>query len=185
MPDEPTPTEGGKQETEAPKAEGRTFTQEELDRVVGDRLARERQKYGDYDALKQKAGRLDQLEESQRTELEKAQKRADKAEHERDAAVTRATHHLRASAIMSEASKQNALDPEAVVALLPHDSVTVGDDGQVAGVEEAVSGLLKSKPYLVGSTHSPGPGDGGARAPAPSGDAAADHNQLISTLFGG
>lgn len=62
--------------------EERTFSQAELDQIVGERLARERAKYADYDALKEKAGRLDALEESQKTELQKAQERASAAEEE-------------------------------------------------------------------------------------------------------
>lgn len=40
-----------------------TFTQSDVDRIVADRLARERSKYADYDDLKQKAGQLPTLEE--------------------------------------------------------------------------------------------------------------------------
>lgn len=66
--------------TETP--ETKTFTQTELDHIVGERLAREREKYSDYDALKEKATRLDTLEESQKSELQKATERASAAEAE-------------------------------------------------------------------------------------------------------
>ena len=33
----------------------KTFTQSELDQIIGERLKREREKYPDYDALKEKA----------------------------------------------------------------------------------------------------------------------------------
>lgn len=39
--------------------EPRTFTQEEVNSIVADRLNRERAKYSDYDALKEKANQLD------------------------------------------------------------------------------------------------------------------------------
>ena len=39
--------------------EPRTFTQEEVNSIVADRLNRERAKYSDYDALKEKADQLD------------------------------------------------------------------------------------------------------------------------------
>ena len=51
----------------------KTFTQSQLDAIVADRLKREREKYPDYDDLKAKAARLDELEEANRSELEKAQ----------------------------------------------------------------------------------------------------------------
>lgn len=61
-----------------------TFTQDDLDRIVGERLSRERAKYADYDALREKAARLDQLEEASKTELQKAQEKAEALQQELD-----------------------------------------------------------------------------------------------------
>ena len=60
------------------KTEGseKTFTQAELDAAVENRLARERAKYSDYDALKDKAAKYDQAEEARKSELQKAQESA-------------------------------------------------------------------------------------------------------------
>lgn len=58
------------------------FTQADLDRIVKDRLTREREKYGDYDALKAKADKFDEIEEASKTELQKAQERAQAVEQE-------------------------------------------------------------------------------------------------------
>lgn len=44
-------------------AEERTFTQAELNEIVGDRLARERKKYADYDELKDKAQQLEEIQQ--------------------------------------------------------------------------------------------------------------------------
>lgn len=60
----------------------KTFTQEELDSIIAERLGRERQKYADYDSLKQKAGKYDEQQEANKTELQKATERAEKAEQE-------------------------------------------------------------------------------------------------------
>ena len=38
----------------------KTFTQSELDQIIGERLRREREKYADYDELKGKAEKYDQ-----------------------------------------------------------------------------------------------------------------------------
>lgn len=54
----------------------RTFTQAELDAIVQDRLKRERDKYADYDSLKEKAQQYDEAKEAEKTELEKATERA-------------------------------------------------------------------------------------------------------------
>lgn len=48
----------------------KTFTQEELDAIIAERLGRERQKYADYDSLKQKAGKYDEQQEANKTELQ-------------------------------------------------------------------------------------------------------------------
>ena len=60
----------------------KTFNQSELDAIISDRLKREREKYADYDALKEKATRLDEIEEASKTELQKATERAERLESE-------------------------------------------------------------------------------------------------------
>ena len=62
--------------------EAKTFTQAELDKIVADRLARERQKYAGFEELKTKAAKFDELEESSKTELQKATEKAEKLENE-------------------------------------------------------------------------------------------------------
>lgn len=64
---------------------GKTFTQEQLDAIVQDRLARERAKYTDYDDLKAKAEKFDRIEENSKTELQKAQDSASALKKELDA----------------------------------------------------------------------------------------------------
>lgn len=68
----------GKDEFKAPAS------QEEFDRMVGPRLERERAKFADYDDLKAKASKFDEVEEANKTELQKAADRATEAEKERD-----------------------------------------------------------------------------------------------------
>lgn len=55
-------------------------SQEDLDRIIGERLARERSKFADYTDLKAKAEQFDALEEQNKTELQKALDRAAAAE---------------------------------------------------------------------------------------------------------
>lgn len=68
-------------ENEVP-AEERRFTQAELDKVVAERLARERQKYEGFSELKEKAAKFDELEAASKTELQKATERAERLEKE-------------------------------------------------------------------------------------------------------
>lgn len=64
--------------------EEKTFTQEELDQIISDRLQRERAKYADYDSLKEKAQKYDAAEEAGKTELQKAQDQARNLQAELD-----------------------------------------------------------------------------------------------------
>lgn len=70
---EKTPTapngaeDGGEQQGFTPPA-----SQEDLNRIIADRLARERAKFADYDDLKAKADQLQALEDAQKTEAQKA-----------------------------------------------------------------------------------------------------------------
>lgn len=140
------------------------FTQSDVDRIIQDRLARVKPATpDDYDDLKAKAAKLDEIEQANATELEKAMKRAEAAEQAADQAVSRARAANIRSAVTSAATMAGAVDPDAVLAMLNKDAVTVGDDGQVTGADEAVKALLELKPYLVGQPAEP-------VKPAPSGD---------------
>ncbi len=50
--------------------EERTFTQDEMNAIIADRLSREKSKYADYDELKKKALAFDEGEEASKTELQ-------------------------------------------------------------------------------------------------------------------
>ena len=60
----------------------KTFTQAEVDALMGKVRRETRDKFADYDDLKAKAGRYDELEEANKTELQKAQDEAAKAKAE-------------------------------------------------------------------------------------------------------
>lgn len=146
------------QETEAPAEE--TYTKADVERMIKSRFA----KFEDYEALKDKAARLDEIEQANKSELEKLVERAEKAERERDEIAQRATQQQVKSAIVSEASRQGAIDPEDIVALIDSASV-LGEDGEITNVEQAVRSLLEAKPHLSGP-RTPQPVDQGARATA-------------------
>lgn len=55
-------------------------SQADLDRIIGERVARERGKYADYDDLKAKASEYDKVTEASKTELQKERERAEAAE---------------------------------------------------------------------------------------------------------
>lgn len=65
----PTPSE--------PEEQGKTFTQADVDRIVGQRLARDREQYADYDQLKEAAAELAKIREGEKTELQRIQEELD------------------------------------------------------------------------------------------------------------
>ena len=72
------------QENAPAEEQARTFTQDELNAIVGKRLAEEKGKYADYEELKKKAAAFDEAEEAQKSELQKATERADQLQSQLD-----------------------------------------------------------------------------------------------------
>ena len=145
-----TGNDGGKNDG---GATGSTWTppasQQELDRVIQDRLARERSKFSDYDDLKAKAGRLTEIEKASQTELEKAIVKA-KEEGRGEVAATFNARFVgaEARALAAEAKFRN---PALAVRALDLSKIRVGDDGEVdiAGIKALLATLAKDEPYLV------------------------------------
>ncbi len=138
---------------EAPKP--LTMTQDELDRIIADRVRRARP--ADYDELLKLKAEKDAAAEAEKTELEKAkdaQKAAEKAAKEKD---SRANAKLLRAEILSEATAQNAVDADTVAELLARSKdITVEEDGTVLGAKEAVTKLLAEKAFLVKGKGAPG-----------------------------
>lgn len=70
------------QETQNVEVEQKTFTQDEMNSIISERLGRERQKYQDYESLKEKAEQFDRIQEANKSELQKATERAEGLERE-------------------------------------------------------------------------------------------------------
>lgn len=145
--------------------EPRTFSQDELDRIVKDRLARQKSQFGDYDDLKAKAAKLDEIEEASRSELEKAQKAAADAAAERDTILAEAKEARLNAALMAEVAKadRKVVSPEAALRLLDRSTLELGEDGVPTNTAAAVDTLLETMPFLVASGGARGNADQGAR----------------------
>jgi len=155
----PQDAQGGGQQLDGG---ARTFTQDELNAIVADRLTRERQKYADYEDLKGKASQLDELQAAQLSELEKAQKRAADLEAERDRALSEANDRLIRAAFVAEAAKAGAAHPEDAFALADIAGVTIGEDASVTGVAEAVAALVEGGRLVMSGRPAAPNLDGGA-----------------------
>lgn len=127
---------------------GKTFTQDQLDHIVGERLAKERQKYDglDIDDLKGKAQKLAELEASTQTA-------ADKLQAERDAFKTDA-EKAAAENLRFRVALEKKLPPELI------DRLQGATKEEMAADADKLLELVSPTPRL----------DGGARTPAPAGD---------------
>lgn len=114
----------------------KTFTQADLDRIVADRLARDRKGREDYDDLKTKLTALEQ------------------AEADRDKALTTANQRLIDAEFRSLAREVNIPTDRLAAALKLADltSVTLDGEGNAVGVKEAVEALIATNAYLVEKT---------------------------------
>ncbi len=140
----------------APAAEAggeRTFTQSEMNAILADRLARERGKYADYDALKAKAEQFDRAEEAGKTELQKANERAAALKQQLDSLNRENT--LRT--LRADVSQKTGV---------PADLLTADTGEECARQAEAILSFAKS---LAGY---PAVRDGGALAQNPAGSPA-------------
>lgn len=84
----------GEQNNEQSQGDGKGFeaitSQEDLDRILTQRLARERSKFADYDELKAKAAKLADIEESTKSEAQKTAERIAALEAANAEAVSKA-----------------------------------------------------------------------------------------------
>lgn len=137
----------------------KTFTQAELDRIVQDRVARERQKFGDYDDLKAKAAKADEYEAANASEVEKAQKAAQEAS---DKLAKRTENARRANLVASLAARDDVGPARARAAAKLIEGVDYDDDtDEPKNLDERVTSLLAEHEFLKASGQPAGDADGG------------------------
>lgn len=78
--EETNTAQAGTNETQG--TEAKTFSQDELNKIVQERVAKEKAKYEGYEELKEKAAKFDEQTEASKTELQKATEKAEKLEAE-------------------------------------------------------------------------------------------------------
>lgn len=148
---------------------GKTFTQEDLDRVVQERLDRERKKYADYEDLKKAKDELEKLKEGQMSELDKAKKaleEAQKAAAEKDAALKAMELRQLKAKLCAEAGLDGALA----------DRVQGEDEAGIKKDLEALKKLIPPKP-AGGAGAPPSADPGKTKSGDPLRDSIAAHYQ--------
>lgn len=160
--EQPTPAEAEK----TPEADNtpKTFTQEELDKIVADRIARERkklEKFSDYDDLKTKAEQYErELEEKRLAELsekERAEEIAKKYEEERNA-LSQQLEEL--SAKVHREKVTNAFIKAAPSVNIPSDRIDAAlkladlsavkvEENEVVGLDDVLKSLVDQYSFLA------------------------------------
>jgi hypothetical protein len=141
-----------------PKFEAIT-SQEQLDKVLGARLAREREKYSDYEDLVKIKAERDAAAEAAKTEAEKA---VDATRKEGETTATeRANERIVRSEAKAAAATAKFRDPDVAVKLLDLKGIKLDDNGEVdaAALKAELDQLATDHPYLVddGKTTKPSP----------------------------
>lgn len=163
MGDNETPPEGGQETPPEGGSDEKTFNQADVDRIIKERLERERTRYADYDELKKASGELEKLRKAQMSEQEKKDARI--AELERAQADWEAQDKARAAAINEKliraevrlvAGQMGFKSPDDAYRLAELAGVEVGEDGSISGVKKALEELKKNKEYLLASEQGPG-----------------------------
>ncbi|MFL1672191.1 phage scaffolding protein [Paenibacillus dendritiformis] len=154
---EPTPQDPPVEPTPEPE---KTFTQAELDDIVAKRLERERKKYGDYEDLKSKLTEYErEREEKQRAEmteierfksdLEKEQAAKQSLESELTTLRESVKQERIRNAFITAAQAANIAYIDDAWALTDRSGVSVGDDGNIVGIDAVIASLVETKPFLV------------------------------------
>lgn len=131
---ESTSTKDGTTTGETTSGAGDEFkaitSQDELNRIIGERVTRERAKFSDYADLKSKADKFDQLEEANKSEQQKLTDRAEAAEQAAEKAQAEALR-------FKVASKHGISDEDAELFLTGTDEDTLTKQAQRLSDREA------------------------------------------------
>ncbi len=125
----------------------KTFTQDQLDKIVKDRLKRE-----------QKAWETkieDEKKKAAMTETEKLKTEKEEAEKKATALSEKATQRLIKSEVIARAATLGIVDAAAAFILMSKENISVDDDDTITGVEESLKALIETKPYLVNAEKKP------------------------------
>ena len=112
----------------------KTFTQAEMDVIIEGRLAREKQKYADYEGLKEKADKYDEIQEQSKTELQKA--------NEKTAALQKELDQLKTADTVRQVREKVAKETN-----VPMDLLTGNDEESCKKQADAILKFAKPKSY--------------------------------------
>jgi hypothetical protein len=152
------------EQVEQPEETAKTFTQAELDKIVADRIARERkktEKFADYDELKTKASEYEKAIEEKRLAELSAQERAEEIAKKFE--VERNEYAKQLEDLKSQAQREKIVNAfikaapgvnipsdriDAALKLADLSAVTVGENG-VEGLDTVMGTLVEQYSFLA------------------------------------
>ena len=155
-----TSEQGGEGTANAGGAEKKTFSQDEVNRIIKARAERELQTVlqeaglAGVDELKGLVQAKRQAEEAQKSEMQKLQERAAQLEKQLADAAEKQKALMTQNDIAAKAAKLGIIDPDAAYRLLDTSKLEYDEAGQPTNSEALLTGLLKDKPYLAGGASS-------------------------------
>tara|TARA_B100001123_G_C15337338_1_gene1033358 strand:- start:4853 stop:5455 length:603 start_codon:yes stop_codon:yes gene_type:complete len=153
--DQAQPAPAEVETTTAEPTTEQTFTQEQVNRMMAQTRREERGKFGDYNDLKARAAKADELEQAQLSDAQKLEARAIEAERKASEAQEQIASAMIASEVKIRASALGVIDPDAAYLLLDRSNVRYDATDGVTGVDDALASLLEAKPYLRSSNRTP------------------------------
>jgi len=149
MPDdtstETTETTGPEDQT---ATTGKTFTQDEVNALMGRTRSEVKAQFADYDTLKERAGVADELERANMTETERLKAELATSQRTNADADERIATTMITTEIQVQAARMGVVDPLDAVALLGRTGLSYTEEAGVVGVKEALETLVAAKPYL-------------------------------------
>jgi len=139
--------------TESPA--DKTFTQDEVNRMMGQARRDARSQFSDYNELKSRAAKADELEQANLTEAERLEARVSDAEKRATDAQGQVSNAMIASEVKVRATQMGIVDPDAAFLLLDKKNVAYNVTDGVSGVDDALAQLLEDKPYLRAGNRTP------------------------------
>lgn len=140
-----------------------TFTQEQVNAMISKRVNEEKAKYADYEAMKEKAGKYDELQNAGKSDLQKEKERADSLQKE-----------------LNQLKKDNSVkavrDKVAAETKVPAELLTGDTEEACKAQAEAIMKFAKPNNY-------PGPKPSGTRDTGAGGSNDDEYRELARNLF--
>ena len=142
-------------ETPADLSTEKTFSQEEVNRMMGQARRDARSQFSDYSELKTRSEKLGEMEQAQLTEGQRLEARVADAEKQASDAQEQVAQAMIASEVKVRATQMGVVDPDAAFLLLDKKNVVYNTTDGVTGVNDALTQLLEDKPYLRSGSRTP------------------------------